>query len=96
MVKRLYTPRRKSRARMRKHYKQAGKISVSRFFQSLQPGTRVVLDVEPAVQRGSYPLRFHNLSGTVLRRRGRCYEVQINDGGKPKLLIVHPVHLRKL
>ena len=43
-----------------------------------------------------YFRRFHGKAGKVTRKLGSCYEVTINDLGKEKRLIVHPVHLRRL
>lgn len=40
--------------------------------------------------------RFHGISGLIKAKRGKCYEVEINDKGKRKTLIVHPIHLKRL
>ena len=95
MVKRLGGTRRKTRYKFRKEKRNKGKISITRYFQSFSIDDRVNLTVEPAVQKGMYHPRFMGKSGIVKGKRGRCYEVTINDFGKDKTLIVHPVHLRK-
>jgi large subunit ribosomal protein L21e len=87
--------RRRTRSLMTKPVRQKGKISLTNYFAKYQAGDRVVLKAEPAVQKGSYFLRFHGRVGTVQAQRGNCYEVQVPDGGKQKLVIIHPVHLRK-
>ncbi len=46
-------------------------------------------------QKGMYLPRFHGRIGVVKGQRGKCYEVAIKDGSKEKILIVHPVHLKK-
>lgn len=86
--------RRKSRHKFKKSIRLKGKISVSRFMQTFNKGQRVHLTVEPSVHRGSYHSRFIGKTGVVKGLRGRCYEVAINDKGKEKLLIIHPVHLK--
>lgn len=96
MVMRIGGARRKTRQKFSKHYKQRGKISLRRFLQQLQPGDKVALVAEPAVQRGMYFRRFHGKNGTVTKVLGSCYEVAIKDFNKEKRVIVHPVHLRKL
>jgi len=58
-------------------------------------GDRVLLSAEPAVQKSLYHPRFHGKTGKVIAKRGECYELTIRDGGKEKMIIVHPVHLRK-
>ncbi|MBS3150467.1 50S ribosomal protein L21e [Candidatus Woesearchaeota archaeon] len=95
MAKRIGGSRRKTRSKLKKNIKQRGKISFSRYFQTFSENDRVYLNAEPAVQEGIYFPRFHNKVGTIKGKKGRCYEVQIKDGKKQKMLIVHPVHLKK-
>ena len=87
--------RRKSRYKLKKERRRKGKISVSRFMQTFKSGQRVHLSVESSVHKGVYHPRFIGKTGTVRGLRGKCYEVMINDKGKEKLLIVHPVHLKE-
>ena len=94
MTKRIGGFRRKTRYRFKKERRAKGKISLTRYFQSFSAGDRVYLDVEPAVQKGMYFPRFMGKVGVVKGKRGRCYEVTVKDG-KEKMLIVHPVHLKK-
>jgi len=94
MTKRKRGFRKKTRAVMRKHFREKGKIKLSRFFASFKDGEKVLFHAEPAVQSGMYHPRFHSKVGVVLKQKGSCYDVQIKDGGKTKVLSVHPVHLR--
>jgi len=87
--------RRKTRDLMRKHYKTKGKISITRYLQELKAGDVVVLKLESGYQKGFYHPRFHGRRGVIIAKKGRCYEVQINDLGKKKNMMVHPVHLLK-
>jgi len=95
MVKRIGGIRRKTRYKLRKEKRGKGKISITNYFQSFKIGDRVHLGVESAVQKGMYHPRFMGKSGVIKGSRGKCYEVSINDFGKEKKLIVHPVHLKK-
>jgi ribosomal protein L21E len=88
--------RRKTRNIMSKPKRLRGKVSLTRYFQPLEPGQRVALKAEPSVQDGIYFKRFHGRVGVVGKRLGTCYEVRIVDRGKAKSLIVHPVHLKLL
>jgi large subunit ribosomal protein L21e len=88
--------RRKKVSRYTKDSKSKGKISLKRYLAEFQDGDRVSLTLEPAVHEGTYCPRFVGKSGTVLARRGDCYEVEIQDFNKTKTLIVHPVHMKKL
>ena len=95
MVKRIGGARRKTRYKLTKERRAKGKISLTRYFQSFDAGDRVYLGAEPSVQKGMYYPRFMGKAGVVKGRRDRCYEVTINDSGKKKILVVHPVHLRR-
>ncbi len=88
--------RHKTRKLWRKNWRDKGKISLSHYFAELATGEHVALLAEPAVQKGLYHARYHGLTGVVLKSRGDCYEVQIHDGDKYKMLVIHPVHLRKV
>ncbi len=96
MATRIGGARRKTRQKFKKHYKLAGKISLRNFLQVFEKGDKVALKTEPAVQDGMYHKRFHGKIGTVERRDGTCYYVNIKDGDKTKHIIIHPVHLKKL
>ncbi|MBI2653278.1 50S ribosomal protein L21e [Candidatus Woesearchaeota archaeon] len=95
MVRRIGGFRRKTRYKFRKEKRARGKISLTRYFQSFKVGDKVYLAVEPSVQKGMYHPRFMGRAGIIKSRRGKCYEVSINDLGKEKTLIVHPIHLKR-
>lgn len=95
MSKRKGGPRAGGRQLYRKHPRTRGKISLTKYFVPYEVGDLAILNVEPAIQKNLYHVRFHGLTGLVTGKRGSCYELQIQDGGKQKMLIVHPVHLKK-
>jgi large subunit ribosomal protein L21e len=96
MTTRIGTSRRKTRKKFTKPVKEKGKLSIKAFMQTLEPGDKVVLKAEPAYQKGMYHPRFHGKIGVVCGVQGECYQVELYDGAKPKLLVVHPVHLKKV
>lgn len=96
MSKRKGGSRAGTRRLFRKTPRTRGKISLTKFFMPYKVGDRAVLAAEPAVQKNLYHQRFHGKSGTITGKRGDCYELRIVDGGKQKLIIVHPVHMKKL
>ncbi len=95
MAKRIGGFRRKTRFRFRKNVRDRGKISLKAYLQTFKMGEKVNLIVEPAVHKGMYYPRFMGKTGIVKGKRGRCYEISINDANKEKTLIVHPIHLKK-
>ena len=95
MVKRIGSRQRKTRHKFMLHYRERGKIPLSRYFQEFKDGDFVNLGIQPNVQKGRFYRRFHGCSGVVTGKKGSCYEVTIQDGNKEKKLYVHPVHLQK-
>lgn len=96
MVQRTGGRMRKSRQKLSKNIRTKGKIRISEFLQTFKKGDRVALKAEPAYQKGQYFLRFHGKTGTISKQRGECYEVKIKDFTKEKIVVVHPVHLKKV
>ena len=43
-----------------------------------------------------YPSRFIGKTGIIKEQQGMCYSIAIKEGGKEKLIIVHPVHLKRV
>ncbi|VVB81909.1 50S ribosomal protein L21e [uncultured archaeon] len=95
MSKRLGGSRAGTRRMFRKEPRTRGKISLTKFFMPYKVGDIATLIAEPAIQWNLYHQRFHGKSGTVVGKRGDCYEIKVMDGGKEKMVIVHPVHLKK-
>lgn len=87
--------RKKSRSKFTKSVGTHGKISIKYYLQSFEPDETVFLSVEPAIHKGMYLPRFLGRAGRITKKIGTCYQVKIDDMGKEKLLIVHPIHLRK-
>jgi large subunit ribosomal protein L21e len=93
-MKRIGGLRRKSRYKLKKEIREKGKISVSRYMQRFKTGQLVYLKMEPSCHKSNFSTKFIGRTGIVKGTRGKCYEVSINDQGKEKLLILHPIHLR--
>ncbi|MFH0868425.1 MAG: 50S ribosomal protein L21e [Candidatus Woesearchaeota archaeon] len=94
MGKRIGGLKRKCRYKLTKERRQKGKISISRFMQTLKEGQTVFLSAEPSFHKGEYHPKFLGKTGIIKGLRGKCYEVAVNDKGKEKLLVVHPIHLK--
>lgn len=95
MANRMGGFRRRTRSRFTKEGRQKGKVSHRDFLQKFNEGDRVKLIAEPAYQKGMYFPRYHGKVGLVKGAKGECYNVEIDDHGKAKVLIVHPVHLKR-
>lgn len=95
-MKRIGGIGRGTRSKYRKNYRNRGKFKISRFIQTLKEGDKVSLGVESSYKKGMYHPRFFGKIGKVAGKKGGCYEVKIIDNKKPKTLLVHPVHLKKV
>lgn len=76
--------------------RQRGKVRLSKLLQEYQPGSRVVVRIDPSVQKGMPHRRFHGKTGTVAEKRGRSYVVSVSQGDAVKVIIVRPEHLEPL
>ena len=96
MASRIGGFRRKTRSKLSRNVREKGKISLTRFFQVFKEGEQVQLHANPSIQKGMYFPRFHGKAGTITSKRGNCYNVKIKDGNKEKVLVVHPIHLKRI
>ena len=78
---------------MKKDHKERGKIRMSKLLQEYQPGNRVVVRIDPSIQKGMPHRRFHGKTGTVTEKRGRSYVVTVPQGNAVKEIIVRPEHI---
>lgn len=78
-----------------KRLRTKGKISFTNFFQSFKIGDFVAVSIELAEVFG-YNKKLHGRTGKVVAKRGKAYEVEINDLNSPKRYIIKPIHLRKI
>ena len=74
--------RRKTRSKLRKNKSEKGKLNIQKFMQTFEAGEKVLLKAEPSYQRGMYFPRHHGKTGTIIRKQGDCYLVQIKDNNK--------------
>lgn len=88
--------RRKTRHKLKKNHRDRGKISIRNYLQKFKTGDKVILKAEPAIQQGMYFPRFHGKYGVIEGSQGTCYKIKIVDGQKEKIVIVHPIHLKKV
>lgn len=94
MVRRSRGPRSKTRYKLKKEIRQKGNPSVSSIMKVFNVGDKVIVRVNPSVEKGRPSLRFHGLSGKITDKRGRCYIVELYEGNKKKEIISSALHLR--
>lgn len=81
-----------SRQQLSKHRE---KTTVEQLLRKFEVGDIVVIDIDSSVQDAMPHPRNQGVQGEVKAKRGGCYEVAIKDGGKTKIVVTSPAHLKK-
>jgi large subunit ribosomal protein L21e len=76
-----------------RNLKSKGRRPITAQLKTLSEGDYVRIDVDPHFAAGMPHLRFNHRMGRVVAKRGQAYEVEMNDGGKRKILLLTNVHL---
>ena len=84
--------RRRTRKKLKKGVRE--KLVVTRFLQKFKIGEKVMIEPEPSSHRGMPFPRFIGRTGIIKGMRGKSYIVEIRNGGKVKLIISRPEHLK--
>lgn len=79
----------------RKKIRTRGKFSFSKYFQEFKEGENVAVVREASIPQ-SFPKRLQGKTGTIQRRRGKSYLVDIKDQNKAKQFLIEPIHLKKI
>ena len=83
---------RKTRSKMKKGVRE--KFKPEAYLKVFKDGQKVVLDPDPAAQKGMPHPRFTGIVGEVVGKRGVAYIIAIKDGKKPKTIMAKPEHLK--
>lgn len=86
------------RAKTRNLFRAKRVITVNEILKTFQPKDQVQVVIQGSFHGGLPFRRFQGLTGTVIQNRGTCYEVDVFKPGakESNLIIVHPVHLKKI
>ena len=93
MVRKSHGYRHGTRSLLKKSPREKGKLGLSRLLHEYQPGEKVIIRIEPSVQKGMPHKRYHGKVGIIKERRGRAYVVSVTQGDAVKEIIVRPEHL---
>ncbi|MDS0294705.1 50S ribosomal protein L21e [Halogeometricum luteum] len=83
-----------TRGKLSNNPRERGTSPPQRAIQEYDEGQKVHLKIDPSVRKGRFHPRFNGHTGEVVGKQGRAFKVEINDGGKDKILVVRPAHLR--
>jgi len=87
-------PRHGTREKLSNDPRERGTSPPQRAVQSFEEGETVHLKLDPSVPKGQFHPRFNGLTGEIVGQQGAAYQVAVNDGGKRKVLVAKPAHLR--
>ncbi len=87
--------RNKTRSKHRKNVRDRGLGSIEKYLIYYEINDKVDIITDPSQHRRGMPhRRYHGRTGTIIGKRGRCYEVEVKLGNSKKLLIIGKEHLR--
>jgi large subunit ribosomal protein L21e len=93
-MRRSHGPRQGTRNILRKRKRDRGKLTITRQLKEFKVGDTVVINPEPAVQKGMPHRRFFNKHAKVVEKKGKAYVLEVKDQKAMKKVISLPVHLR--
>lgn len=85
--------RSRTRSLLRKKPREKGKMRLSKLLYEYTVGSKVVIKIDPSMQKGMPHRRYHGRVGTIVCKRGRSYVVHVPQGDAVKEIIVRPEHL---
>ncbi len=71
-------------------------LTVNDYMKEFEEGEKVLISINPSVQKGRVHSRFHGRTAKVTGFRGDAVEIEVIDGKKSKQLFLKPVHLEKV
>ena len=83
--------RNKTRKRHRRSARDKGLGSIEKYLIDFEIDNKVDIITNSSQHKRGMP---HGLTGTVIGKRGRCFEVQVKLGNSTKTLIIGREHLR--
>ncbi|PSN90086.1 50S ribosomal protein L21e [Candidatus Marsarchaeota G2 archaeon OSP_D] len=86
--------RNKSRSLLTKAPRESGLPPPSAFIKEFGVGSKVVIDIEPSVQKGMPHRRYQGKIGTIVEKRGRAYVVKVPMEPEDRVIVVRPVHIK--
>ncbi len=89
MVQKSYGKMRQSRKKLRK----PARLTINQKLKTFNIGDKVHVIINSS-GKFQHP-RFHGKTGTVLKKSGRVYVVEVRDGSLKKKLNLEPMHLKK-
>jgi large subunit ribosomal protein L21e len=78
-----------------KKVREKGKLGLSRLLAQYELGDKVVINIDPAIQKGMPHKRFQGKVATVVEKRGKAFVLDIPQRKTSKLVIAGLEHIQK-
>ena len=76
--------------------KRSIRPTITKFLQKFEVGDKVMISQETVSHKGMPFPRFKGRTVKVVGVRGKSYLLELKDGGKKKIIISRPEHLKRL
>ena len=86
--------RRKTRSLLTRPYGSRSGPKPDIYLMEYKPGDKVLILIDPSVQKGMPHRRYHGKIGKIVEKRGHGYVVSVMQGDKEKHISVLPDHIR--
>ncbi len=83
-----------TRRKLKKNIRE--KFKPENYIRKFSLKDRVVIDPDPASQKGMPFPRFKGKVGEIVGKRGDAYIIKIKDGDKVKQVIARPEHIKPI
>jgi large subunit ribosomal protein L21e len=94
MVVRSKGFRSKTHHKLMKRPRERGMPPITHSLREFDVGSKVAININPAIQKGMPHPRFQGLTCIVHERRGDAYVLRVRVGGLTKTVISRPEHLK--
>jgi large subunit ribosomal protein L21e len=87
--------RKGTRSLFRQTPRERGKTRITRVLQQFEVGEKAAIAIDSRVRGGQPHNTFHGKTGVIVGQQGKSYLLRIRVGGKLKVVVAHPAHLRR-
>jgi len=89
-------PRKGTRSLFRQHPRERGKTRITSVIQGFEVGQKASIRIDSRVRGGQPHNTFNGKTGEIVGRQGHSYLVRIRIGGKYKVVVTAPAHLKRM
>ncbi|HEX9710017.1 MAG TPA: 50S ribosomal protein L21e [Candidatus Thermoplasmatota archaeon] len=87
--------RKGTRSLFRQPPRERGKTRITRMLQKFEAGDKASIRIDSRVRGGQPHNTFNGMTGVIVGAQGSAYLLRIRIGGKMKVVVAHPAHLRR-